>query len=111
MTVAIEFLTNFIVGLGYISPILFLLLLFILAGAWIFHRVENRPLGEAVYMALITAITIGYGDMTPTRPVTRATAVLLGIIGVIFTGIMVSLAVYAANIALGVEHAVPAAGV
>jgi voltage-gated potassium channel len=101
MKVAIDFLTNFIVGLGYISPILLLLLLFILAGAWSFHRVEGRPFWEAVYMALITAITIGYGDMTPTRPVTRATAVLLGIVGVIFTGIMVSLAVYAANIALG----------
>jgi voltage-gated potassium channel len=110
MRVAIDFLGHFIIGLAYISPILILLLLLILAGAWLFHRVEKRPFGEAVYMALITAITIGYGDMTPTQTVTRIAAVLLGIIGVIFTGIMVSLAVYAANIALGVSAPVPVAG-
>jgi voltage-gated potassium channel len=57
-------------------------------------------MGEAVYMAFITAITIGYGDMTPQRPVTRATAILLGLVGVVFTGIVVSVAVYATTEAL-----------
>jgi len=51
-------------------------------------------------MAFITAITIAYGDMTPRRAVTRLTAILLGLVGVIFTGIIVSLAVYATTEAL-----------
>lgn len=33
----------------------------ILAGAALFNSVEKRPFGEAIYMAFITAITIGYG--------------------------------------------------
>jgi voltage-gated potassium channel len=101
MDVAIDFLRYFFYGLAYISPILLLLVLFILAGAWLFQRVEKRRLGESVYMAFITAITIGYGDMTPQRPVTRLVAVLLGIVGVIFTGIIVSVAVFATTNALG----------
>jgi voltage-gated potassium channel len=100
MEVTLSFLRHFSRGLAYISPILLLLLLLILAGAWLFHRIEGRPWGEAVYMAFITAITIGYGDMTPQRPVTRLTAILLGLVGVIFTGIIVSLAVYATSEAL-----------
>lgn len=100
MQVALKFLHFFFYGLVFISPILLLLLMLILAGAWLFHRVERRPFGEALYMALITAFTIGYGDMTPQKPITRVTAVLLGLTGVIFTGIIVSLAVFATTEAL-----------
>jgi voltage-gated potassium channel len=97
---ALKFLHLFFLGLAYISSILGLLLAFILAGAWLFHRIERRPLGAAVYMAVITAITIGCGDMTPQRLLTRVTAILLGLVGVVFTGILVSLAVYATGHAL-----------
>jgi voltage-gated potassium channel len=100
MEAAFKFVHFFFYGLAFISPILLLLLMLILAGAWLFHKVEKRPFGEAVYMALITAITIGYGDMTPRTPTTRATAILPGLTGVIFTGIIVSLAVFATTEAL-----------
>jgi voltage-gated potassium channel len=107
MEVALSFLRQFWQGLAYISPILVFLLLLILAGAWLYHRVERRPWGEAVYMAFITAITIGYGDMTPQRPLTRLTAILLGLVGVIFTGIIVSLAVFATSEALASASSLP----
>jgi voltage-gated potassium channel len=107
MEVALSFVRYFWHGLAYISPIILFLLLLILTGAWLFHRVERRPWGEALYMAFITAITIGYGDMTPQRPLTRLTAILLGLVGVIFTGIIVSLAVYATSEALASASTLP----
>ncbi|RDH91245.1 MAG: hypothetical protein DIZ77_03635 [endosymbiont of Seepiophila jonesi] len=51
-------------------------------------------------MSFITAMTIGYGDFTPKKPLSRLLAILLGIIGVIFTGIIVAAAVYATQQAL-----------
>ena len=64
---------------------------------------DSRPFGETVYLAFITAFTIGYGDLTPQRPLSRLTAIILGIIGVVFTGIIVALAVYATSDALSLS--------
>jgi voltage-gated potassium channel len=51
------------------------------------------PMGETVYFCAITALTIGYGDVVPTTTFGRIDAVLLGLIGVIFTGLIVAAAV------------------
>mgnify|MGYP000128970825 CR=1 FL=1 len=97
MEVAFRFIQVFYNGLVHIWPILGLLLVIILLGAWIIYRVDSRPFGDTVYLAFITAFTIGYGDLTPQRPLSRLTAIILGIIGVVFTGIIVALAVYATS--------------
>ena len=100
MEVAFRFIQVFYNGLVHIWPILSLLLVIILLGAWIIYRVDSRPFGDTVYLAFITAFTIGYGDLTPQRPLSRLTVIILGIIGVVFTGIIVALAVYATTDAL-----------
>ena len=51
------------------------------------------PLGETLYFCAITALTIGYGDVVPTSTLGRIDAVLLGIIGMVFTGLIVAAAV------------------
>ena len=51
--------------------------------------------GEALYLSFITGLTIGYGDIVVKTPVGRLFAVLLGLIGIIFTGIMVAAAIRA----------------
>ncbi|HWT38768.1 MAG TPA: potassium channel family protein [Paraburkholderia sp.] len=48
---------------------------------------------ETVYFCAITALTIGYGDVVPTSTFGRIDAVLLGLIGVVFTGLIVAAAV------------------
>lgn len=51
------------------------------------------PMGETVYFCAITALTIGYGDVVPTTVFGRIDAVLLGLIGIVFTGLIVAAAV------------------
>jgi voltage-gated potassium channel len=57
--------------------------------------VEKLPFGDALYFALITGLTIGYGDIVVKTPVGRILAVLIGIIGVLFSGLVIAVAVRA----------------
>ncbi|CAD6512284.1 potassium channel family protein [Paraburkholderia sabiae] len=99
--------------LWYLRTILAgLLLLFILLTFGMYRwggAVEtlNRTpstLVETVYFCAITALTIGYGDVVPTSTFGRIDAVLLGVIGVVFTGLIVAAAVR------GVQEAAHRAG-
>ncbi|TDN57833.1 potassium channel family protein [Paraburkholderia sp. BL10I2N1] len=51
------------------------------------------PLGQTVYFCAITALTIGYGDVVPTTTFGRIDAVLLGVIGMLMTGLLTAAAV------------------
>ncbi|HET6555274.1 MAG TPA: potassium channel family protein [Dyella sp.] len=51
------------------------------------------PLGETIYFCTITALTIGYGDVVPTTVFGRIDALLLGLIGLLMTGLVVAAAV------------------
>ena len=50
---------------------------------------------QGLYFACITGLTIGYGDLVPTRAATRILAVAIGCCGIVFTGLIVALAVRA----------------
>ena len=86
--------------LHFVRGVLFVLLLVLLAFAAIAARVDGLSLPDALYFVLITALTIGYGDITPDSSVTQAISVLSGVVGVIFVGILVAVSVRA------LEHAV-----
>ena len=60
-------------------------------------RREGWSTGDSLYYGFITATTVGYGDMTPTDSRGKIIAIILAMIGLIFTGIMVGLAVEAAG--------------
>lgn len=51
---------------------------------------DKKPVGETMYLAFITALTIGYGDLTPESGLSKLIAVGIGIIGIIFTGLVVA---------------------
>ncbi|KAA1000961.1 two pore domain potassium channel family protein [Paraburkholderia panacisoli] len=51
------------------------------------------PMGETMYFCAITALTIGYGDVVPTSTFGRIDAILLGLTGMVFTGLIVAAAV------------------
>lgn len=66
--------------------------LLIVVGGIAISEVEHLPLGKAIYFAFITALTIGYGDITPQTAAGRVLSVVLGLIGVVFVGLTVAVA-------------------
>jgi len=67
----------------------------------------NKPAspGRVAYFCAITALTIGYGDVVPTTDVGRIIAILLGLQGMLITGVVTASAVY------GVQAAAHRAGI
>ena len=61
-------------------------------------RTQSSP-GQAFYFCVVTALTIGYGDVVPTTTLGRIVAVLLGLLGVLMTGVVSASAVYAIQVA------------
>jgi voltage-gated potassium channel len=56
---------------------------------------EKIPFADALYFTLITGLTIGYGDIAPVTIGGRVIAVLTGLLGILITGLIVAIAVYA----------------
>ncbi len=67
----------------------------IMAAAVVIAGVEKMPIGEALYFAFITGLTIGYGDIVATTTFGRIMSVLLGFVGIFFTGLVIAVAVHA----------------
>jgi len=52
-------------------------------GAALFHWLEGWGWLDSVYFVVITLTTIGYGDFSPTKPVTKLITIFYGLNGII----------------------------
>ena len=101
MDFTIDYLQLFYLNIKLAFPLLaFSILLIILLGSIVGMR-ESWGRFDSIYWAFITATTVGYGDIRPTTPMSKAMSVLIAFVGMTFTGILVALAIYAATEALG----------
>ncbi|XP_054819558.1 two-pore potassium channel 5 [Prosopis cineraria] len=55
-----------------------------------FSGVETHPVVDALYFCIVTMCTIGYGDITPTSPVTKVFACVFVLVGFGFIDILLS---------------------
>ena len=90
-----EFAAGLLNGLRVVWPILSVLLILIVALGFIVGLREGWTLQESIYFAFVTALTIGYGDFSPTTLLTRTLAIMIGICGVLVTALMAAIAVKA----------------
>ncbi|MBL0884976.1 potassium channel family protein [Myceligenerans indicum] len=69
-------------------------LLILLAIATVFYRMaEGWPILDSLYFSVVTGLTIGYGDLVPTRPISKIFTVLYALLSVgLFVGVATSLA-------------------
>lgn len=86
-------------GLGLAAPLLLSFALFIIIIGLIAGYRESWNRLDSLYWSFITATTVGYGDIRPTRPLTKILSIVIAFAGLVFTGIVVALAINAATVA------------
>ena len=86
---------HFFYALWKIKVILFGLVVMLIAYAMAIAYLEKIPFADALYFTFITGLTIGYGDIVPVTHLGRVVAVLTGLQGVLITGLIIAVAVYA----------------
>jgi hypothetical protein len=57
--------------------------------------VERWPLGDSLYFAFVSGLTIGYGDLVPKTLVSRALAIAIGFTGILLTAMIAAVGVQA----------------
>ena len=85
------FVKHFISYFWLLRHIMLTLLALVILDAIVIALVEGISIGNAMYFSFITAFTIGYGDITPITIIGRVLSVIIGLIGIIFTGLVVAI--------------------
>ena len=93
------FLRIFFLDLVYAGPLLVFLAGFVAAVGYVVGRIEGWATSDALYYAFVTATTVGYGDFRPTKKSSKALAVALAFVGLVFTGMVVAIALHSADYA------------
>ena len=65
------------------GPILIYAAVIVAIGVLLYHWLEGWSWVDALYFVIITLTTIGYGDLTPTTPLTKIVTIFYGINGII----------------------------
>jgi ion channel len=89
------FFAGLFTGLRVVWPILSGLLALIVVLGLIIGLIEHWSVGESIYFAFVSGLTIGYGDLAPKAPFPRVLAILIGVCGVLVTAVLAALAVKA----------------
>jgi voltage-gated potassium channel Kch len=89
------FTYHFFHAIGRVKAVILALLALVVVGAAAVTLVEKMPFADALYFAFVTGLTIGYGDIVVITPFGRLVAILIGFVGILFTGLMAAVLVYA----------------
>jgi hypothetical protein len=90
-----RFTYHFFHTIGRVKAVFLALLALVVVGAAAVTLVEKMPFADALYFAFVTGLTIGYGDIVVITPFGRLLAILIGFVGILFTGLMVAVSVFA----------------
>jgi len=97
MSFTFSFIQLFFSLLYLTLPLLLAFLSVIIVLGQCVGRIEQWSVFNALYWSFITALTIGYGDIKPTHNSTKSLSLLIGLLGIIFTGILVAIAIATAT--------------
>ena len=91
----VSFSYQFFRAIWHVRAVILALIALVVVGAAAVTLVEKMPFADTLYFAFVTGLTIGYGDIVMHTPVGRLIALLIGLIGILFTGLMVAVLVHA----------------
>jgi hypothetical protein len=92
-----RFLKQLVVCLWSFAPLLTVLVLVILFLGYLTGKEEGWSRFDSFYWAFVTATTVGYGDLRPTKRKSRIIAILIAVLGLLTTGIIIALGVLSAT--------------
>jgi len=81
LVTAFSRLRHFLTPGGFKSAAL-LASLIVVGGAAVFAHAEHKGFGDALWWAVVTSATVGYGELYPTTVVGRVTAVVVMVVGI-----------------------------
>ena len=90
-----RFLLAFWWELKIVWPILSALVAIQLALGLLVGYREGWTINDATYFTFVTGLTIGYGDLVPAHFGTRLIAIMIGLIGILLTGLVAAVGVRA----------------
>ena len=90
-----SFARHFFRAIWHVKAVILLLIALMVAGAGAVIFAEKMPFSDTLYFSFVTGLTIGYGDIVVKTPFGRLVALLIGFIGILFTGLMVAALVLA----------------
>lgn len=104
MEFTFDFMRMFAAGLFHAGPLLLALVLIIAVLGSLLGRLEGWSKFDALYHAFIAATTVGYGDFHPQRKRSKLLAIAIALVGILFTGILVAIALHSATHAFQETH-------
>jgi len=89
------FTYHFFSAVWRVKTVILALVALVVAGAAAISIIEKMPFADTLYFAFVTGLTIGYGDIVVITSFGRLVALLIGLVGILFTGLIVAVAVHA----------------
>jgi len=96
-----KFFAGLLSGLRMVWPVVSGLLVWMAALGAAVGLLEGWKLADSLYFAFVTGLTIGYGDLVPKLLASRVLAIVIGISGIVLTGLIAAIAVRALLVAAG----------
>ena len=94
------FFNLFFWSLYLLAPLIVFLAVVIVVLGQIVSRLEGWNKFDGLYWSFITATTVGYGDIRPMRKIAKVLSVLIALVGMVFTGIVIAVALSTASITI-----------
>ena len=96
----LTFTYHFIHSCYVLRGLLGIQLILVLLGGIGFAFCEGRPIGQGIYFSLITATTVGYGDISPATAFGQCISVFIALVGTIHFGLVVAVATQAFTVTI-----------
>ena len=100
MEFTFTFLKLFVWSVYLIAPLLVILSAIVILLGQVVTHIEKWDRFDGLYWSLITATTVGYGDIRPLTKLSKALSVLIAIFGMMFTGLLIAIMLQATAISV-----------
>jgi voltage-gated potassium channel len=97
MDLLLEFVRLFFLAASFVWPLLLGFVVLIVVLGLVIGKREGWSRLDAVYFAFVSATTVGFGDLHPGDKISKILSIVIALLGLIFTGIVIAIALHAAN--------------